>query len=204
MDNIPLEEQLVIDELVELWQTPSNEPRDLVAHINGLSGPWGSGLGARFVWQVYENLRTGKRNRYSISTASEFKRFLEAKYSQHTQAPAKPSECKEDEWRAKADFDDLGREMAKAPTRAELIELGRKREKLAPYTGSKHYYENVCWCCHSDISSTIHARCPDCRWYICSNCGSCSRDCNNTYKSVVHGEAVDEFVPDPGFPDDIS
>jgi hypothetical protein len=92
--------------------------------------------------------------------------------------------------RARADFDALGKEMAQATNRVEPVELGRKRAK----------YENVCWYCLDSISSTIQTRCSVCGWYICSNCGSCKRDCNKTYMSVVHDEAVDPFLPD--FPDD--
>ena len=85
-------------------------------------------------------------------------------------------------------------------THAEPVELGRKRAELAPYSGSKYPYQNVCWYCHNSISSAIHARCPDCSWYICSNCGSCSTDCNKIYRPVVHDEVVDPFLPD--FPDE--
>lgn len=74
---------------------------------------------------------------------------------------------------ARADFDALGKEMAKATTRAERVELGRKRADLAPYTGFHHDYESHCWNCKMHISSAIHAQCPDCTYYICSNCNSC-------------------------------
>jgi len=88
--------------------------------------------------------------------------------------------------RAKAAFDALGKEMEKATTtRAERVELGRKRADLAPYTGGSYVYEKHCWNCYSYISSAIHARCPGCRWYICSNCGSCSPDCNKTYNPFL-------------------
>ena len=75
--------------------------------------------------------------------------------------------------RARVDFEALGKEMAKATTRTELVELGRKRADLAPHTGVSYVYENYCWNCRGRISSTIHARCPVCRFYICSSCGSC-------------------------------
>jgi len=75
--------------------------------------------------------------------------------------------------KARADFDALGEEMAKATTRAKLVELGRKRAVLAPHTGVSYNYENHCWNCTAHISSAIHAQCPDCKFYICGSCGSC-------------------------------
>jgi len=77
------------------------------------------------------------------------------------------------ERKARAEFDDLGKEMAKATTRAELVELGRKRADLAPHTGASYVYENYCWNCAAHISSAIHAQCPVCEFYICGSCGSC-------------------------------
>ena len=190
LDKIPFEERRVIDELVGLWQT-RYEPRDLVTHIDRLSGTWGSGIGASFFRQVYEDLRTDKRSKYAAFFASEFKRFLEAEYSQRAQthaerqaqaqakanaerqAQAKAEEREEYERRARADFDALGKEMAKATTRAELVELGRKRADLAPHTGVSYVYTNHCWKCKEHISSAIHAQCSGCRFYICSSCDSC-------------------------------
>jgi len=204
LDNIPLEDQLVIDELVEFWQT-NDEPRNLTAHIRGTLKQGCTSL-TWFFAKVRDDLRTDKHSKYTASSVFEFRQFLEVEYRRLYQPCAERQQAEaqakaEKERRARADFDALGKEMAKATTRAELVELGRKREKLAPYTGNKHVYENVCWCCHSRISSTIHARCLDCGWYICSSCGSCSHVCNKTYKSVFHDEAVDPFLPD--FPDDI-
>jgi hypothetical protein len=49
--------------------------------------------------------------------------------------------------RARANFDALGEEIAKATTRAELLELGRKRADLAPYTGVSYVYTSHCWNC---------------------------------------------------------
>jgi hypothetical protein len=192
VDKIPFEERRVIDELVGLWQT-RYEPRDLVTHIDRLSGTWGSGIGASFFRQVYEDLRTNKRDKYATSSSSEFKRFLEAEYNQQAQvdaerqaqaqakadaerqlhAQAKAKEREEFKRRARAEFEALGKVMAKVTTRAELVELGRKRTKLALYTGISYVYTNHCWNCQSDISSEINARCPACRFYICSSCASC-------------------------------
>jgi hypothetical protein len=75
--------------------------------------------------------------------------------------------------RARAEFEALGKEIAKATTRAELVELGQKRADLAPYTGVSYVYTNHCWNCKEHISSDIHAQCSACRFYICSSCGSC-------------------------------
>ena len=217
LDNIPFEEQRVIDELVGLWRT-RYEPRDLVTHLDRLSGSWGSGVGASFFRQVYEDLRTDKRSKYAASSTYEFKQFLKAEYrlrakaetERRSQAQAKAdaerlaqtqSKAKEREEfkrRARADFDALGREIANTTVREELVELGRKRAYLAQYTGDSYVYENVCWCCHSDISSAIHARCSVCGWYMCSIRGSCSPGCNSTYQD----KAVSSFLPD--YPDDLS
>jgi len=75
--------------------------------------------------------------------------------------------------RVRAEFDALGKEMAKATTRTELVELGRRRADMASHTGVSYVYENHCWNCRGPISSAIHARCPVCRFYICSSCGAC-------------------------------
>lgn len=203
MDRIPFEEQRVIDELIVLYQT-GYEPSELVIHMDRLSGSWGSGIGSSFFRQVYEDLRKGKLSRYDTFSKSDFKRFLEAEFSQQAhehamrqaQAQAKAdaerqaqaqakllereeyerrakAEREENERRAKANFDALGHEMANATTRAELVELGRKRADLAPHTGVIYVYKNHCWKCKAHISSAIHARCPGCKFYICSSCGSC-------------------------------
>jgi len=217
-DNIPLEEQRVVDELVVFWQT-RYESRDLVTHLDRLSGSWGSGIGASFFQKVYEDLRINERGKYTASSASEFKRFLEAEYNQQAkvyaehqaqaqekadaerqfQAQAKAKEREEFKRRARADFDALGKKMAKATTRAELVELGRERTKLALYAGFSYVYTNHCWNCHSVISSEINARCPDCKFFICSSCASCF--CNKTDNSI-YDETNYPFLPD--YPDDLS
>lgn len=210
MNNIPLEEGRVIDELVDFWQT-RYEPRDLIIHLDRLSSTWGSGVGVSFFRQVYKDIRGDKRSEYAASSASEFKQFLEIEYSRqvqiHTERKAKAQakseadrrawmkaeterkarekaeaeheaqeEAKrreENERRARADFDALGKQMAKATTRVELVELGQKRADLAPLTGVSYSYKNHCWNCQSSISSDVHAQCPACTYYICSSCGSC-------------------------------
>lgn len=197
LDKIPFEEQRVIDEFVDYWQT-RHEPRDLATHIDKLPSIFGQHRVRSFFRQVYEDLRTDKRGEYMAFSASEFKRFLETTYSQQAQTPAErqaqveaeakrqaqakanaerqaqaKKEREEYERWARADFDALGKEMAKATTRAELVELGRKRADLAPHTGISYVYENHCWNCKGHISSAIHAQCPVCKLYICSSCGSC-------------------------------
>lgn len=171
-DKIPLEEQQVINELVALWQT-RQVPPDLLAHIDGLSGIWGSDPERIFIQRVYENLSTGNRNRYAISSAYEFRRFLEDEYHRQTNANAQAKAREDSERKAREDFDALSKEMTKATTRAERVELGRKRAALAPYTGVSYDYKTHCWNCHQHISSDVHAQCPDCRYYICGSCGQC-------------------------------
>ena len=78
MDKVPFEEQRVIDELVEFWQT-RYEPCDLVTHIDGVSGTWGGVIDTKFFRQVYEDLCADKHS-YVVSSASEFKQLLEDKY----------------------------------------------------------------------------------------------------------------------------
>lgn len=212
LDNIPLEEQRVIDELVKLWNTHC-EPRDLAMHIDKLPSTWGRHIVRNFFRQVYEDLRTNKRSNYTAFSVSEFKRLLETEYSQRAplgerqvwakadaEAQAKAKEREEYVRKARADFDALGEEMTKTTDRKELIEIVRKREDLAPYIGIRHPYENVCWKCHRRISSTIHARCKDCGWYICSSCASCG--CGYYEFYGYHDEAVNPFLPD--YPDDLS
>jgi len=210
LNKIPLEERRIIDELVDFWQT-RYEPRDLITHLDRLSSSWGSGAGASFFRQVYEDVRSGKRSKYTASSASEFKQFLEIEYSRQVQihvehkaqAKAKAEADRQawmkaetehkvreraeaerkaqeeakrregDERRARADFDALGKQMAKATTRAELVKLGQKRADLAPLTGVSYVYKNHCWKCPNSISSDVHAQCPICTYYICSSCGSC-------------------------------
>ena len=167
MDEIPLKVRCVIDELVELWQT-CYEPRDLLTHIAGTWKP-GGGRDTMFFAQMRQDLLTDKRSKYATFSASDFKQFLEDEYHRLN----KGEEREEHEKRAKADFDALGKEMANAATRAERVELGRKRAALAPYTGVSYVYENHCWNCKKQISSAINAQCSGCGFYICSSCGSC-------------------------------
>ncbi|HEX6818517.1 MAG TPA: hypothetical protein VF120_09100 [Ktedonobacterales bacterium] len=73
---------------------------------------------------------------------------------------------------AQREFDSIGAEMDTSTTRERLVELGRRRAELAPLTGRHYTYENHCWACGGGISSSIHARCSTCEWYICG-CGAC-------------------------------
>lgn len=214
LDNIPFEEQRVIDELVEFWQN-HYAPRDLITHLDRLSGSWGSGIGASFFQKVYEDLRNNQRSKYYASSVFKFKQLLEAEYRQlvNPNAERQAQEMVEERERyqrralaheeyvrkAKADFDALGKKMAKATSRAELVELGRKRHDLAQHTGDSYDYENVCWCCHGRISSGIHAQCKVCKFYICGSCGSCL--CNRKY-TPIHYETNDPFLLN--YPDDLS
>jgi hypothetical protein len=140
-----------------------------------------------------------------MKAAAERQAQWKAAAERQAEAQAKAeAEREENERRARAVFDAIGKEMAKATTRAELVELGRKRAYLAPYIGIPYPYgdyENHCWNCERRVSSAIQARCPVCRWYICSSCDSCDHFCNKTY-NPVQDEAVDPFLPD--YPDDIS
>jgi hypothetical protein len=196
MGDVPSEERRVIDELVLFWQS-RYEPRELIIHIDRLSSTWGSGIGVDFFRQVYQDLRTNSRGKYtSSSSASEFKQFLETGYHQQAQvyserqaiaqaqakaeaerfAQEKAREREEREARerrARADFDLLRNEMAKATTREERVELGRRRDILAREIGYRPNYESVCWNCTRPISSAIHAQCPACTYYICGFCAQC-------------------------------
>lgn len=212
MDTITLKEQLIIDELVEFWQT-HNEPRDLFAHICDatLQGFYSLNY---FLLTVRTDLRTDKRSKYAASSAFEFRQFLEVEYRRlyqscaerlaEAQAKAEAERLaqmkaeNERQAQIRADFDALGELMAKTSDRKESMVLARKREDLAPYTGRIFVYENHCWKCKKDISSAIHARCKVCGWYICSTCASCGCGYKEFYG--YHDEAVDPFLPD--FPDD--
>lgn len=197
MDKFPFEDQLVIDELVEYWQT-GKAPVYLYGHIRDTSKPGGRQI-CLFFLKVYKDLYTGKRSQYAALSASEFKQFLEDEYHplnkqreewerlarairEENERKAR-AEHEENERKARADFDALGKEMAKATTRKELIELGRKRVALAPYTGTSYVYENHCFRCKRHISSAIHARCPSCGWYICS-CGACGCEWSDDWEGA--------------------
>ena len=156
-------------------------------------------------------MTTDKRSNYASFSASEFKILLETEYSQWVQGhpehqawakedtQAKAKERDEYARKVRAEFDALGKQIAKATTRAELVKLGRRREDLAPYIGIKHPYESHCWNCPSRISSTIHVRCKVCRWFICYRCGSCKKP---VCDSIYYDETNDTFLPD--YPEDLS
>lgn len=44
----------------------------------------------------------------------------------------------------------------------------RNNQRQGSYT-----YINVCWNCHAGIDSDVQKRCPVCKMFICSSCGSC-------------------------------
>ena len=39
-------------------------------------------------------------------------------------------------------------------------------------------YQKRCWCCKKSIHTQVEERCPVCRWFICSHCGSCEPSCS--------------------------
>lgn len=175
MDDIPFEEQRVIDELVELWRTGC-EPRALLSHIRSTWKP-GEGKVTWFFAQVYQDLLAGKPSKYLAFSASEFKQCLEDEYrrlaqaSTSHQAQVKAEEHEEYEKRARANFDVLSKKMVNTTNRLERIGSERKRIALTPYNGFS--YENHCWKCKEHISSDTNAKCLSCERYICISCGSC-------------------------------
>jgi len=180
LDKIPLNELRVINALVVYWRLCRKSSPDLVRPSSILLELIDRcSMGISFFRQVYHDLCSGSRSKYADLSESEFKLFLVAEYLQPVQifveyqAQTTLEERKEYERRARADFDALGKEMAEAATRAELVELGRRRADLAPHTGVSYVYENHCWNCKKQISSAIDAQCSVCRFYICSSCGSC-------------------------------
>lgn len=201
LDNIPLEEQHIIDELVEFWQNRS-EPRDLNAHIVG-SLKQGCASITVFFTTVRFNLRNGIHSTYAASSTIEFRQFLEAEYrrlyqpcaerqaeaqakaelerqaqakaeaNRLAEAQAKAKEREENQRWLRDYFDAIGKEMAKTTDRKERFELGRKRKAIAPYTGVLYDYDKHCKNCFMDISSAINPQCPNCKGYICLNCECC-------------------------------
>jgi len=199
LDKLPFEEQRVIHALVVFWKCtrflhlnqvrPSPRILELIYKCS---------IGIDFFRQVYHDLCSDRRIKYVGFSETEFKQFLEIEYNQpfvEHQAQARANQEQ-----ARADFDALGKEMAKATSRAELVKLGRKRADLAQYIGvSSGDYESHCWrSCPSRISSAVHARCPACGWYICNNCSSCSPDCNwNGTLNPVQDKTVNPFLDMP-------
>ncbi len=119
------------------------------------------------------NVEYGTAEENHFEKASKMDLVLISQQSRQYDEKHRFEKREENERKARADFDALGKEMVKATTRAELVELGRKRADLAAYTGVSYVYENHCWNCKKQISSAIDAQCSDCRFYICSSCGSC-------------------------------
>lgn len=54
------------------------------------------------------------------------------------------------------------------------------RKGIIRIIGEKEY-RNFCWNCRSLVTEEV-GRCPECGWYKCSNCGSCSRGCTGKLK----------------------
>jgi hypothetical protein len=144
LDNIPFAERRVIHALVVFWQytrysdlnqvRPSPRILELIDRCR---------IGINFFRQVYRDLCSDRRIKYVGFSESEFKQFLVIEYNQpfvEHQAQARANQEQ-----ARADFDALGEEMAKTTDRKERIELGRRREVLAPFTGRTFVYQNHCW-----------------------------------------------------------
>lgn len=68
-----------------------------------------------------------------------------------------------------------GRDVTPHQKRITERNAREARERYS-HMRSSYSYANVCWSCKSEISSDTDKRCPKCRWYICSKCGSCG--CN--------------------------
>ena len=68
MDNIPVEDQLVTDELVAFWQT-HNEPRNLLAHIRDTLKQGCNSLTIFFA-TVRDDLSTDKHSKYAAVLAT--------------------------------------------------------------------------------------------------------------------------------------
>lgn len=77
--------------------------------------------------------------------------------------------------KALVEFEALGKRMQVANSRAELVQLSRRRAKVAHFTGREFVYHTRCWKCNARISHDIHARCRTCHRYICGSehCGAC-------------------------------
>jgi hypothetical protein len=86
--------------------------------------------------------------------------------------------------RARADFDALGEEMAKATNRKERIELGRQLKAIAPNTGVSYVPEKHCKNCFVGISKAINPQCLDCKGFICINCECCFCEPDKDYDNV--------------------
>jgi hypothetical protein len=187
LDNIPLEDQLVIDELVDFWQTHS-EPLNLFEHARSTIRHRCNSL-TFFLLTVRDDLRTDKCSKYPASSGSEFRQFLESEYCRLYQPCKERQQAEaqartEKEKKVRADIDAAARVIVIATTPTEPVELGPKRKR----------YENICWRCHTPVTSDNNKRCRDCGWFICSYCESCKKDCPR------NDEAAYPFLPD--FPDD--
>jgi hypothetical protein len=207
-DNIPFEEQCLIDELVEFWRT-HDEPRDLDTHLRGTLKP-GHYSAAWFLFEVRDDLRTDKHSKYAASSTFEFRQFLEAKYrrvakpylerlardrafdeaqaetERQARVKAEAKEREENQRWLRDYSDDIRKEMAKTTDREKRIELGLKLNAITPYTGVSYVPERHCKNCSTGISSAINPRCPSCKGYICLNCLSCFCDLGNEMENVPH------------------
>ena len=150
MNKIPFEEQRVIDELVDFWQT-RKEPSDITTHINDTKHSTGYNTYS-FFKSLYDDLQHGKRKVFTRMSPSEVKISLENKCRQYIR--------KEQE------------------SKALLAKIAESKQIYAfepPTVTIKEpsIYINQCWNCHSLISSDIDERCSYCKFFICSSCRSC-------------------------------
>ncbi|EFH86395.1 cell envelope integrity protein TolA [Ktedonobacter racemifer] len=133
MDKIPFEEQRVIYELVEFWKT-GEEPRDLIIHIDRLSGSWGSGLGVNIFRKVYADLRANNHRKHG----AELQQFLESEYLRlaeiHAEQQARAREKAEAAHKAqqRANAERRAQQRAEAERRAQVeAEEHAKRKQNA-------------------------------------------------------------------------
>ena len=193
MSQVPVDEKRVINALVVCWGLWHNKSFDQIIPAPSIVELIvRCRVGNVFFMKVYRDLRLGSSGKYANYTELDFKRFLQTEYRR----PVQVSQENPALWLAEAQEDYNRRTRAESdwlevePTWAQSVQLGPKRKK----------YENVCWRCHSHISSDELKRCSDCGWYICGNCGSCKQDCTRIYTPFVHNGADDVFLPD--FPDE--
>lgn len=160
MDNIPSEDQLVINELVEFWQT-HNEPHKLTAHIRGTLKQGCTSLTSFFA-KVRDDLRADKHSTYAASSASEFRAFLGAEYHRlYNPCVERQKANAQAKVEAGMDIDAFHQDWVVFP-------VSRPIRKIR---------ETVCWRCHSPLSSGEHEQCSDCKGLICDTCGACHRSC---------------------------
>jgi len=170
LSEIPFAEERTINILVAYWRLWHTKSPDLVTP-------------APSIVELIAGCKVG--NVFFMQVYRDLRSGSSGKYANFTQLDFE--KFLEAEYRRPVQFSEENQALWLAE---EAVELGPKRKK----------YENVCWRCHSHISSDELKRCSDCGWYICGNCGSCKQDCTRIYTPFVHNGADDVFLPD--FPDE--